>query len=70
MYIKDMIARILFENHVRVGNDLPVLEWLNDAIGALYFFCFEPSSLPVCGGPDNRPRLGLWPSRICHFTCQ
>lgn len=65
-----MIARILFENHVRVGNVLHVLEALNDAIGALYFFCFEPSSLPVCGGTDNRPCLGLWPSGIRHFACQ
>lgn len=59
IYIKDLIARILFENHVCLATICCVLDRLNDVIGALYFFCFEPSSLAIRGGTNNRARPGL-----------
>jgi hypothetical protein len=62
LYIKDLIARILFDNQVcgiRVFSKVLVL---NIALGSLSIIRFKSSSFITCGRENYRSGGGLWSS--------
>jgi hypothetical protein len=72
LYIKEIMARTLFENQVCgcVGIFLYDIYTLTTLLGSFSFFCFESSIILICGGTDYWPCHRLWTSRVGCPSCK
>lgn len=62
LYIKEMIARILFENQVRNLQSTSLFPCQSSVIGSVGLFRFKSPFVITCNRPNNRSCRRQWPS--------
>jgi hypothetical protein len=56
LHIKELVAKILFDNHVSTKEYSPMVEMLSVHIGSIRVFCFKSSLIIAFCGENNWPR--------------